>query len=531
MGLFDRFKNWITRGDKMNINQKDIKPNELFDTVMRQKQDDYLVWFSGDSDKLMKRYTESLAIKQGSARDHFKNTEDYFWATASKEKNVKCTHSSIPRTIVTTLVKLMGKPDFRVLDEEDNDVINDEKRLNEILKESNFYDILKKRQEPLSLVVGDGAYLVSIDREISDSPIIEFIDGRNCYFEWKANRIIAVTVRRFYSHEDKGYCLFERRSTRSYTVEGKIKRRATIEYKLYSLKNNNTEEVNKEVPLNTIPQTSALENLIFNHIDTMLAIPVIYDLDTETNRGLSIFSSKLDLFDDLDQVLSQSSNTIRLSTPVEYFPEGLAESTPDGRFKAPNRFDRRYVAVPSDRNSVGQNVNKIEMTQPDIQVDKYNSAALEILHNILSGLMSPATLGIDLARNDNAMAQREKEKVTLVTRDHLVDVQSEILTKLFNLVLKIDDFMSNPNEQVGEYTININYPEYANPTFDAKLEALVPALVSGGMSPEKYVDELWGDSLGEEERLTEIEYITSARTPAQALGMEPMDLFSFDDTE
>ena len=42
---------------------------------------------------------------------------------------------------------------------------------------------------------------------------------------------------------------------------------------------------------------------------------------TRLNKGLwkSIFSGKIDLFDDLDQSLSQRSQTSRVSTPVSIF--------------------------------------------------------------------------------------------------------------------------------------------------------------------------------------------------------------------
>lgn len=524
MKLFNWLKNTF-RGGKMNNQLKEQRPDLIFNTAIREKQEDYFTWYEGDSNKLIKRYLESVDTTKAGEYQEFRNTKDYFWAVASKEKNVKCTHSSIPRTIVQTLIKLLGKPDFKITDADGDEVIHEEKRLLDILEESNFYDTLKQLQEPLTMVIGDGVYLPSIDREISDSPIIEFIDGRNVNFEWKANKIVGVTVRRFYQHEKKGYCLFERRGTITENVEGIKKRKATIEYKLFTLKNSNTEEINQELSLKTIPQTVELEDLVFNHIDTMLAVPTIFDLDIENKRGLSMFASKLDLFDDLDQTLSQASNTVRLSTPVEYFPEGLIDNRADGRIVAPNRYDRRYVTVPGDRNSVGQNTNKVETTQPELQFDKYNENALEILHNILSGLISPATLGIDLARDDNATAQREKEKVTLVTRDFLVDRQMQILTRLFRLVLKIDDFMKSPNQPVKDYQISINYPEYANPTFDAKIASLAPALNMGGISPKKYVEELWGDSLSEDEKQEEIDYITKSRTPTNANPMtEGLDL-------
>jgi hypothetical protein len=271
-----------------------------------------------------------------------------------------------------------------------------------------------------------------------------------------------------------------------------------------------------KVSLDILPETRNLKDTEFEYIDRILAVPCIFRFDHETERGRSIFAGKLDMFDDLDQNLSQASNTVRLSTPEEYYPEGLTDRTPDGKTKLPKRYDRRFVSVPNDFDAVGENNNKIFTTQPQLNFDKYDTNALEIVHNILQGLMSPATLGIDLARKDNAMAQREKEKVTFATRDDLVDCQSEMLSELFNLILKVDDYIHG--KASGEYEININYPEYGSPTFDDKLNTLAPALAQGAISPEKFVDELWEDSLTEDEKAAEIAYLKSQRP-----GMAPME--------
>ena len=57
----------------------------------------------------------------------------------------------------------------------------------------------------------------------------------------------------------------------------------------------------------------------------------------------------------------------------------------------------------------------------------------------------------------------------------------------------------------------VDYEEYGNPTFDAKLQVLYPAFVAGGLSAERYVEELWGNSLTEDEKKKEIEYLMSQK--------------------
>jgi hypothetical protein len=56
---------------------------------------------------------------------------------------------------------------------------------------------------------------------------------------------------------------------------------------------------------------------------------------------------------------------------------------------------------------------------------------------IINGVMSPATLGIDISKRDNAEAQREKEKVTIFTRNGIIDTETPILKDLCDNTSKI----------------------------------------------------------------------------------------------
>ena len=491
-----------------------------YDFAFRLKQEEYVVWYGGASDDLLQFY-RSIIPDQLKYVEEFRNSKDYFWSVVGSEDRVKCTHSSLPKAIVNTMTNILGKPTISAIKyvksddgklREESDITISE-RIGAIIEDNDFYHLLKENQTPYMMVVGDGAYFINIDRELSDYPIVEFIDGRNIDYEVFANRIVSVTARKYYLHENKGYLLTDKRSTKWVKDEltNKRCRISTVEYKLYELVDAGNEETKREISLNSIPQTARLQSVEFKYIPDMLAVPCIYKFNKDTERGESMFASKLDLFDDLDQSKSMTSHVTRMSAPVDYLPEELLEHDKEGKPKKPSRFDRQYMVIKSDRNAVGQNVNEVKTTQPDLHFDKYNVNQLEIVMDILSGIMSPATLGIDLARKDNATAQREKEKVTLVTRDSLVDIQTPVLKKLFTLLLQIEDTMLNPQNKPGDYKITVNYPEYANPSFENKLAYLTPAYASGGMSEEKYVDELWEDALNEEEKKHEIETLRNKK--------------------
>lgn len=512
-------------------------PNDLgYDEVINLKQEERAIWYEGKSDKIQLFYLVTRGKKVAN-NEAFRNSDDYFWAVVSKELDTKCTHSGLANAAIDTLVNITGIPEISITKKtfdietkqyKETEDIELNNLIDRIIDENNFMTLLTQDQEPYMLAIGDGAYFINYDKTISDYPIIDFLDGRNVEFERKANRITAIIGRKYYDYKDENYMLIDRRSTELFIDDnGKNQRMAVIENNLYKLENNNSNKVLKEVPLKEIPQTSTLKaKIYFKNINKILAEPCIYKLDKSTQRGKSVLDSKLDLLDDLDQNISQASITTRLSTPVEYIPNGLVEYDREGNPKEIQRYDRRYIKLPSDFNSAtGIENTKIETTQPLLNFQQYNDASLEIVHNFLTGFLSPSTLGIDLARKDNATAQREKEKVTLVTRDYLVSIQTQILKRLFEKTIKFY-FTINKDQELSnlDYKITINYPEYANPSFENKLSYLTPAFASGGMSAKQYVNELWGDSLSEEEKEEEIKKLEEGKEayiPASEEVYEP----------
>ena len=515
--------------------------NDLgFNQTLNLKQEERVVWYEGKSDKIQDFYLKAIPAKAANYEE-FRNTDDYFWAVVSREPGVKCTHSGLPNAIISALVNITGEPEIsitkRVYDKETESFVDEEdlelnELVQEIIEDNDLHNVIKTDQIPYMVAVGDGAYLINFDKSISDLPILEFIDGRNTEFEIKSKRIVGITIRKYYKHEEKNYMLTDRRTTETYSVvendKQKNKRMAVIEYNLYELVNDKTAKVKAWVELNTIPQTASLKKRIeFRDIDEMLAVPCIYKYDKANKRGKSIFDTKLDLFDDLDQNLSQSSLTTRLSTPAEYVPDSLIEYDDKGEPKKFQRYDRRYIVLPHDKDSAtGIEGAKVQTTQPILNFEQYSTQSLEIVHNICTGLMSPTTLGLELARKDNAAAQREREKVSISTRDDLIATETGILKALIRKAIKLHYAILQYKENTSyEYEVTINYPEYANPSFENKLAYLTTAYANGGISAKQYVNELWGKSLNAKETQEEIEWLEKNKNAYIEADEEQYDPF------
>lgn len=123
----------------------------------------------------------------------------------------------------------------------------------------------------------------------------------------------------------------------------------------------------------------------------------------------------------------------------------------------------------------------------------------------LQGVISPATLGIDLKKTDNSEAQREKEKTTLSTRQKMVDTLNEVIPVLINMALKVSSNLGNT--ELKDYEASVTFGEYASPSFNEKVDVISKAASSSIMSIERQVDELWGDTMTEDEQTEEVQRI------------------------
>ena len=116
-------------------------------------------------------------------------------------------------------------------------------------------------------------------------------------------------------------------------------------------------------------------------------------------------------------------------------------------------------------------------------------------------------MGIDIAKKDNADAQREKEKVTIMTRNNIINRETKIIKELLSLCLSLQEYLDTGSITLQEYDISVNFNEFANPSFESELRTLGPAWSDGQISTSRYVELLWGDKLSDEEKAIEIAWL------------------------
>ena len=263
------------------------------------------------------------------------------------------------------------------------------------------------------------------------------------------------------------------------------------------------------VPLDTVPELAGLENVRIGY-DRILGIPcrLVYDPDNP-DYGQSIYAGRIDLFDDLDQSLSVRSQTCKVSPPIEYVPVEFIKRGQDGQSGLPHVYNRQMVDIPAIADGDGNINARITTSQPTLNFEQYTAEEMALTNQILIGLLSPATMGIDLSRRDNAEAQREKEKVTEMTRNNLIVPQGDIIRDTYSLLLDAKDIMDGKRPR--EWKVDVTYSQFSSPSFEGKAKALVPLFNSEAISDEMFVDKLYGDQLSREQKEEEVARIREKR--------------------
>lgn len=491
-----------------------------FVDIQNTKLKEYNVWYGGDSDELLNFYFRNNMINYNYEPYYDRNKQSYFWAISSTEDDIKRTHSGQPRNIVDTMVNIVGVPNIDVSSENSEEV---NKVLKKILKDNHFKKMFLQEQLPLTLVEGWGAWKINWDTSLRDTPILLYYRADAVEFIYRSNQVVAIAFKDYY-FDEKGnkYLLIETRRTEMTEEEGKRVPSLIIEKELFIL---GEDDVLLPKPLTDLPQLKDVAPLVkISNYRGFLAVPCVIYVDNETeNTGRSIFTGKIDLFDDLDQCLSQSSNTVRRSTAREYFNSNYLERDPEtGLPIQPSAYDRKYTLYAGGRDANGGMTGEpVQVTQPAVNFVQYDSEAQHILIEIISGIMSPATLGIDLAKNQPAEAQREKEKVTIFTRNTIIDEEVDILEKLTNELLIANELMHKGEITVIDYDVCVKFDEFADSSYESKLEVLLTAFNGGIITPELFIDKLYGDSLSEVEKKKQVDYIVQQQQAAQGGGMSP----------
>lgn len=459
------FLNWL------NINpasEQTFVLNErtgLMADILRAK-----LWYRGDAYELS-QFFKQLGCGTNS-----------FWGSVPDNEKVRKIHSGLPAIIADTLA-------YIVYSDMDDIAVEGEKgraAFENISQNTDFTALVGKAIVD-TLVEGDGAFKISVDDTLSLTPIVEFVGADKIEYRYLRGVLSEVIFRS--AHED---------GNRIYQLEEHYCR-GYIESRLY-------DHSGHEVSLDSVPCLAGIEPRVEFAGDYIMAVPLKFYVSKKyPGRGKSIFDGgKSDCFDALDEVISQWWDAIRMGRVKQYIPDNMIpRNAENGSVGKLNQFGNNYITI---SQPLQEGVTpKIEVVQPDIKYDAFVSSYTNCLLMCLQGLVSPATLGIDVGKMSSADAQREKKDVTGNTRNTITTALEKALPELVSAVLKTYDNMQGKAPE--EYEVSVDFGEYGAPDFDSRVETVGKASTYGIMSVETQVEELWGSSKEDEWKAGEVKRI------------------------
>ncbi|MCI9101215.1 MAG: capsid protein [Lachnospiraceae bacterium] len=481
MGVMKKLNDTIKKGIRNWLQLTPAGPyaiqiNEVMDfelSAIRNR-----IWYRGDGNELEQMYQQNPEYAD----------KTKFWASrCTPGMDMRKIHTGLPALMVRTISSIV------MADMNDFEFEKDTQRQlwEEIAKDNKFRKEFSRSLKEM-LFIGDGAYKITIDTEISQYPLLEWIPGERIEYVRHRGRLKEVVFKTPYTVRTQQYVLHEHYG--------------------YGYIRNHLYRGEHEVPLNSIDATKNTGDAAFDE-SLLLAVPIqIYESSKFEGRGGSIFDGKLDSFDALDEAWSQWMDALRAGRTKTYIPECLVPHDPaTGKLVKPNPFDNRYFAADGDMRE-GQK-NEISTQQPAIPHDSYLATYVTALDLCLQGILSPSTLGIDVKKLDNAEAQREKEKATLYTRNTVIEALQETLPELVSACINAYHLLHQ--EALEEIKASIPFGEYANPSFESQVETVSKGRQGGIMSIEASVEELYGDSKEEAWKQEEVERLRAEQGIAE----------------
>lgn len=418
----------------------------------------YKLWYQGDADLLNQFYSS------------IPNQELNFWGVVpSVGMEIPKKHSGIPKVIVNIFADMVSK-DLNEI------TFKNDRQKAEWAKIAKFNSFKKLNNKVLkeALAVGDGAIKIIVNNKF-DEPILQFVDGTSVEYTYEFGRITEIV---FYQDFQKDF--------QQYRFEE--------HYGYGYIKNILLNADGEEVALSTIPELADYKSFIKLSQNFIYAVPVfLLGEDAEfPNRGKSLFSGKIDSFDGLDETISLLETAIRQGRVKTYIPESLLPRDPKTGevILYNNSFDNQFIKIAGGMAEGRE--NKVDVEQPEINTNEYLEAYQLYLQQICLGIIALCSLGIEDDKiNNNSLAAKEKEKVTIVTRNQIIETFTEVLKELIYKILTIKGI------KINEDDINISFNAYQSPCFESRLSAMNTASQYGSMSTRNIVDELYGDDKDE----------------------------------
>lgn len=471
--LFDFFKRWFRVGGKTT------QADEI-DFIDYQIAE-YEAWSLGKSSALDRFYTEGITNLVSNKGNQITlvelktQVESYFWFHNKKDKLLGH-HFPLARAIsMNSSSKLMNISIETNLKKDEKEEIDEQKELDDILKENNI-KILLTRATFNSSAFGYSVAKLRRDDTISENVIIEIVPATNTQLIFKSGRLIEVE----FTECKKDKFIFKQIYGLGYITHHLFKDE-------------------KEVPLTNIDDESinTLEDEIFDN-KIMLA-SVLYN-----NANIdSDYSAIIDVLQDIDQVYTKLSGEVRTSGNITYIPQIFLDTSAndDGSTSVvkPSEFKNNYIVTSEVMAQEGSNA-KIDYHKREFNNSGYADEFDRLIRFALIGTgVSPASFGLANV-GANASGERVAEDKTFtdenfpIRKQLYVDFVQDLYTKVWNFDAILE------GKEIEEITITV-------PRDKLSQEDVITLLNSNLLTVKEAIQELFPDISEEDlvKRLANIE--------------------------
>lgn len=472
----------------------------------------YRTWYTGQVSELWNFYHRGMLMDFHWEPWYLAPVRQYFWATITAEQGAKATHSGQPQNLIDTTAALVGYPEVTVVGSKGN-----------MSAEVNswmapFWESAYPESLKMCMVEGWGCYKLAFDKSVSDHPYCSYCQAPDVEFAFRGGRLMGVVFKDWITSGDRTFLKLEARWLRS-TPKG---RDMVSKVSVF-------EQIPQEggdamlMRSHNLPDSLAKleQTTVFEGADDLYAYPVIIRSDPADKRmyGASFFENKTSLFDDLDQMLSIESGCVAASVPEILFNSDFLERDPDtGLYKAPRKYSRKFMMYHGGKTVDGtpNSAAPVQVAQPQINIQQYAQGEIEIMSHICSGWLSLATLGIQVATQSTAQAQKEKERVTKSTRDWIVRRFRGIISSLVRGWISLDSrIYKRPAEY---YEVSVEYPDFASTSFEDRIAVCGEQLANGNMSPETFMRKVYMRELPADAYAKELDYLKAMhQTPEEQM--------------
>lgn len=422
------------------------------------------VWYAGDDVELKQLYERDLPAYR--VTRFFNDELNYFWARPQADTNFRKIHVGIPQLISEKMVDLLTSNgyEFNVYDDTGREEENEENknRLFEILDFNNFELLLPEGIETESWS-GGVAIKLSANKKYK-YPIIEIIQPEEYEPRVEAGRIVEDIFIKYFNKDNTIYKLKEYYGIDD--IGGYIK------YKLFR---KTTEDNWEDTALTELEQTKDLKDVYFRGIYEKFSIYKPNKLPNSMFRGSRLgesdYSGSHGMFDAIDEIYSTMVQEFRDGKIKNFWPSALLPVDPISQKEyIPDSFKKDFVVYNS---GVGEKEkpDKPEIIQGEIHSEKYVEAFKKSLEVVLNNAgLSPQTVGLTGLESVSASeeSQELREKTSVRTREKKVSLWEKSLSKLFELVLMLDDIKNG--KKPDEYVVDVIFNDYKIQTLKDKTE-------------------------------------------------------------